>query len=169
MCFVSMTSENLYPPVFYFFRLGWLLLSCFINVVRSKRFLRICVGASHTSRVLRDAWECSKTQKCILDGAWLRVFVLIDGAPPNKFNALTLVEQHIAISNPELCELLISHWHREHIINVDSTIKDVFRSEIWTLRSRRIYGHFLPVTTTPFCRTGQTSQSSGMTPTSECL
>jgi proteasome lid subunit RPN8/RPN11 len=109
----------------------------------SKHASVLAVSKKVRGKLIRDAWECSKTQKCILDGAWLRVFILIDGAPPNKFNALTLVEQHIPISNPELCELLISHWHREHIINVYSTIKDVFRSEIWTLRSRRIYGQCL--------------------------
>ena len=61
----------------------------------------------------------------------------------DRLNTLPLIEQHVAISNPELRELLIRHRHGKHIINVDSAIKDVLRSEIWALQSRCIYGQCL--------------------------
>ena len=90
-------------------------------------------------KLFRNAWACSKTQKCVLDGAWIWIFVLIKSAPPDELNSLALIQEHIAISNSELRELLICHRHREHIINVDSTIKDVFCSKIRALWSRGIY------------------------------
>ncbi len=84
-------------------------------------------------KLFGNACACSKTQKCILDGAWLWVFVLINCTPTNKLQTLPLIEEHVAISNPELRELLIGHWHGEHVTYVDSAIKDVLGSEIRAL------------------------------------
>src|SRR5579871_6779322 len=90
-----------------------------------------------------NACVCPKTQKGILNGAWFRVFVLKNGAAPNELQTLSFVKEHVAISDPELRELFIGHRHREHVINVDSAIKDVLGSEIGALRPGSIHSQCL--------------------------
>jgi hypothetical protein len=82
---------------------------------------------------------CPETQKRILNGTWFWVFVLINGAATNKLQALPFVKEHVTISDSKLRELLLSHWHRQDIINFNSAIKDVLGSKIGPLLSRRIY------------------------------
>jgi hypothetical protein len=37
------------------------------------------------------------------------------------------------MSKPKLRELVVGHRHRKHIINVDPSIKDVLRAQVWAL------------------------------------
>src|SRR4051812_30691206 len=85
-----------------------------------------------------NACACPETQKRVLDRTRTRILIPIHRTPPNKLQTLPFVKEHVTTANLELGELLIGHWHREDILNVNSSIKDVFRAEIWAQWSRTI-------------------------------
>jgi hypothetical protein len=58
---------------------------------------------------------------------------MVSRAPSNQFETLPFIQQHVPILHPKLRELLIRHWHAEHVINVDSSIVDVLCSQIRAL------------------------------------
>jgi hypothetical protein len=75
-----------------------------------------------------------ESKKLVLDRAWFRILVLIERGASNQLQTLAFVEEHIATPDLELFELLVSHRHCQHIINVDSSIEDILGAQVGTQR-----------------------------------
>lgn len=105
---------------------------------------RLLAVPKQIGREQRDnAISCAKAQKRILYRARLWVFVSIHRASTNELQALAFIQQHITMTYLKLGELLIRHGHREHVIEINATVKDVLGAEIWALDSRSIHSQRL--------------------------